>query len=263
MKSKMKLPKIKQEVKDALKNMGFTDYYSNIYIGLLDSGELNAHELSDITQVPYSRIYEVLNEMVKKGMIIKIDGRPSTFIAANPADVFSLLKKRQEDSFEENMGISAPFLNEIFGKKRTTQQVQFTMYEGNKSCTDHIRNLLNSTSKLMQAAILNIDEVFMSIRLNLDFLRTKGVSLQLVVENKFRDAEFISILKRYGTVRFLDKFYQTIVISDKSVGFQSVKSYFNILKPKYKVYAIFGTAHASYITYLTEMFETLWSDAQD
>ncbi|MHA1610466.1 MAG: helix-turn-helix domain-containing protein, partial [Promethearchaeota archaeon] len=71
---------IKSEVRAAMKNLGFSDYFTNIYIALLEFGESSAQTLSDVTKVPYSRIYEVLNEMIRKKIITKIDGRPSTFI---------------------------------------------------------------------------------------------------------------------------------------------------------------------------------------
>ena len=63
---KYKMPKVKPEIRNAMKSIGFTDYFINLFVTLLNCGEMNAHELSDITQVPYSRIYEILNEMVAK-----------------------------------------------------------------------------------------------------------------------------------------------------------------------------------------------------
>ena len=50
-------PEITQEIKDALKNLGFTEYYINIYLTLLLNKELDARELSEKASVPYSRIY--------------------------------------------------------------------------------------------------------------------------------------------------------------------------------------------------------------
>ena len=54
---------IHPNIRDSLKSMGFTDYFINIYIGLIQKGEQNASDLSKLTKVPYSRIYEVLNEI--------------------------------------------------------------------------------------------------------------------------------------------------------------------------------------------------------
>ena len=48
---KNSMQKIKPEIRTSLKSLGFTDYNINIYLALLDSGEMNAHELSKKTGV--------------------------------------------------------------------------------------------------------------------------------------------------------------------------------------------------------------------
>src|SRR6056297_62444 len=112
------LLEIGNDIRESLKNLGFTDYYVNLYIGLISEGEQNARELSDLTGVPYSRIYKVLNEMSEKKIIRKIDGRPSTFVPVDPKTMFQHIKKQHEQRFEKNIGQSLPFLNNLIGDKR-------------------------------------------------------------------------------------------------------------------------------------------------
>ncbi|WP_371803029.1 TrmB family transcriptional regulator [Candidatus Lokiarchaeum ossiferum] len=253
--------KIDSDVRGALKNLGFTDYFTNIYIALLDSGEMNAHELSKLTSVPYSRIYEVLNDMVKRRIITKLEGRPSTFIGNDPSEVFGNIKKTQETEFQQNMDCSLPFLKQLFGEKHPAKKEQLTIYEGNRASTDHFRNVLNGTNRSIKAFIKNMNEIFPIIKMNLDFLRAKGIETHLIIEERFRERSFISILKKYGTIKFYPNIEQGVLISDDNVGIQLIKGNFNIAKPKELEYSIFSSNSTSYVTFLTELFSRMWEKA--
>ncbi|RLI61838.1 MAG: hypothetical protein DRO88_12555 [Promethearchaeia archaeon] len=255
---KYKMPKVKPEIRNAMKSIGFTDYFINLFVTLLNCGEMNAHELSDITQVPYSRIYEILNEMVAKKIITKIEGRPSTFIANDPRDVFTYIKHQQEQSFNENINSSLPFLKQLFGEKRPTKQVQFTLLEGDKASRDHLRNLINATSHKLQAAIKDVAEVYPIIRHNLDFLRTKGVETFIVIESQFANEEFIPILENHCKIMYTPHIFQTLFISDDSVAFQTAKGRFNIANPKKEGYSIFSSTDMKYIIYIQQIFQNIW-----
>ncbi|MHA1520407.1 MAG: TrmB family transcriptional regulator [Promethearchaeota archaeon] len=255
---KYKMPKIKPEIRLALKNLGFTDYFSNLYITLLKSGEMNAHELSEITGVPYSRIYEILNDMVGRLIITKIEGRPSTFIANEPTDVFTLLKRRKEQVFTENINNALPFLKELFGEKRPPKQVTFTLLEGDKASRDHLRNLINATSYKLLAAIRDVSEVYPIIKNNLEFLKTKGVEVQIIIESRYKGEEFMSVLQKHCSINFVEDIYQTLFISDDNAAFQGARGYFRIDNPQKDGYSIFSSKDMKYIMYLKQIFNNIW-----
>ena len=235
-KEKSMLPPIKPEIRDHLKNVGFTEYFINIYIGLLDQGELNAHDLSELTGVPYSRIYEVLNEMIRKSMITKVDGRPSTFIANEPQEVFKAIKQKQEAEFETYSTECLPYLNQLFGEKQTVKNVTFAVYEGDQSCRDHLRNVINASARLLFMALVEIDEIYPIIKMNLDFLHTKGVEVRFILEDRYRNHNSIQDLGKYGKLRYLSKLEQDYLLSDEKTALQCNKGRFNLAKPSEKEY---------------------------
>jgi HTH-type transcriptional regulator, sugar sensing transcriptional regulator len=255
--------KIKSEIRQALKNLGFTDYFTNIYVSLLEIGELNAHELSKQTSVPYSRIYEVLNEMVKRKIITKLEGRPSTFIGNDPSEVFFKMKKNLESNFEQNMQSSLPFLKDLFGEKVTAKQEQMTIYEGNRASIDHFRNIMNGTNRSIFAVIKNMNEIFPTIKMNFDFLRAKGIQVKIILEDRFRNRKFTDIIRKYGEIRFYPEIYHGFLISDEKTGFQLLKSKYNIANPKEIEYAIFSSTATSYIQFLMELFGRFWEIAEN
>ena len=169
---------VDQRIRDALKSLGFTDYFVNIYTCLLSQGELNAHELSEETGVPYSRIYEVLNEMVDRRMITKIDGRPRTFIGNDPQEMYKALKKQRDEEFVKSVDQTLDFFQELYGQKTPVKKVEFSLYEGEQVCRDHLRNVINSAARQLFIVLKDFEETYPLIKNNLDFLRTKGVEIR-------------------------------------------------------------------------------------
>lgn len=258
---KRKNIKVKPEVRQALKNIGLTDYLINIYVGLLKEGELNARELSELTQVPYSRIYEVLNEMVKKKMITKIDGRPSTFLPNNPTEVLNYIKSEQDNQFQDDAKLSLPFLKNLFGDKNQAKQEMFVIHQGEKPCHDHIRNVINSTSRKLWIAFNNMNEMFPDIQMHLEFLQTKGVETRFLLENQNKSDNYVDILKKYGILYFLPEIDQNLIISDEKIALQGIRGRFNIANPKKEENVILSSSSTIYVTYLMEIFSKLWKRA--
>jgi sugar-specific transcriptional regulator TrmB len=253
-----------QTTKDALKNLGFTDYYWNIYLRLLSEGEMNAHDLSDKTGVPYSRIYEVLNEMIRKMMITKIDGRPSTFVANNPRDVVQEIKKQREEEFQTYMQASLEYLNKLSADGGEAKIVQFNLHQGKKSCMDHIRNIITSTVKSFLIQFKEMDELYPEISKNLDFIKIKGVQMKILLEPSMRKhPDILENLAKFGEIRFTPQIDQNLVISDEKIALQTMKGHFNIAKPSDQEYALFSGVNTIYAMYLTELFQTAWNTSKN
>ena len=67
------------EIREFLKNAYLTTYEINTYLILLRSDDLTARELSEASEVPIGRIYEILEELKDKGMITVQDSRPKKY----------------------------------------------------------------------------------------------------------------------------------------------------------------------------------------
>ena len=79
---------------DKLKIFGLNSYEAKIWIALLSRGVSSAGELSDISNVPRSRSYDVLESLEKKGFIIMKIGKPIKYIAVPPQEVLERVKQK-------------------------------------------------------------------------------------------------------------------------------------------------------------------------
>src|SRR5512137_409615 len=82
---------------------GLNLYEVKIWTALLSRGVSTAGELSDISNVPRSRSYDVLESLEKKGFIIMKIGKPIKYMAVSPVEVLERVKKKIKDEADAGM----------------------------------------------------------------------------------------------------------------------------------------------------------------
>ncbi|MBS3176381.1 hypothetical protein J4457_04040 [Candidatus Woesearchaeota archaeon] len=88
---------VNEKLIDQLKDLGLNAYEAKIWVALLSRGIATAGELSDISQVPRSRTYDVLESLERKGFIVMKLGKPIKYIAVKPEDVLERVKEKAEE----------------------------------------------------------------------------------------------------------------------------------------------------------------------
>lgn len=68
-------------------------YEAKVWTALLSRGVSTAGELSNISDVPRSRTYDILESLEKKGFIVMKIGKPIKFVAFKPEEVIERVKK--------------------------------------------------------------------------------------------------------------------------------------------------------------------------
>ena len=68
-------------------------YEAKVWTALLSRGVSTAGELSNISDVPRSRTYDILESLEKKGFIMMKIGKPIKFVALKPEEVVDRVKK--------------------------------------------------------------------------------------------------------------------------------------------------------------------------
>ena len=94
-------PKTLDKIKDLMK---VNIYEAKVYTALLSRGISSASELADISGVPRSRCYDVLECLEKKGFVFQKIGKPIKYIAIAPEEVLETIKKQADN--EKNRMLS-------------------------------------------------------------------------------------------------------------------------------------------------------------
>jgi sugar-specific transcriptional regulator TrmB len=96
--------KMKQESQfllDLKKHFRLNIYEVKIWTSMLSRGIASAGELADISGVPRSRCYDVLESLEKKGFVIMRIGKPIKYLAVEPDVILERVKRNIQEEAEQ------------------------------------------------------------------------------------------------------------------------------------------------------------------
>ena len=112
-------------------------YETKVWLALLSKGISSAGEIAEISGVPRSRTYDVLESLEKRGFVIQKLGKPVKYIAVKPEIVIEKLKNNTAQYAEEK-------ISTLSNLKDTIEYKELT--ELHKTGIDPIKNHELSTS---------------------------------------------------------------------------------------------------------------------
>ncbi|MEM4311407.1 MAG: helix-turn-helix domain-containing protein [Nitrososphaerales archaeon] len=241
----------------AMEYLGLTSYEIKAYCALLEHGPLSAPELSKVSNVPYTKIYEVLSSLEAKGWIETEHSRPSKFYPKSPSIALetSRIKMENERKLHEEAIISE--LLPLYEKRGLKERPEIWIVRGEHNILMKINEIFNSCEKELLLAIpLGLDKVSRLLSPIMAELKHKGVSILMLVSDKASDA-IIKLLRRWGEVRVRSQMFgggivgdarQVILLLGGSVSSSS--------------YLALWSEHPGLAKFAKDYFEFLWKDSK-
>ncbi len=97
-----------------LKQLGLTEYEARACLTLIKFGKCTAERISSLGKIPLPRVYDTMESLAKKGLVIISKTRPQTFKIINLKKFFSILKEDEKRKMREKIrsidAISSEFL---------------------------------------------------------------------------------------------------------------------------------------------------------
>ncbi len=106
----------KKEIVHAIKNLGLSTYQAEAYFALLLESPLTGYKLSKISGVPRSRIYETIEKLMAKGLVLSQEGDKTLL---RPVSLESLLEKKEKENSR-----NIDFLKEILPQLKKPAEIQ-------------------------------------------------------------------------------------------------------------------------------------------
>ena len=258
---------IPENVKEALKNIGLTDYEISIYLTLIAKGPMDARELSEASGVPYSRIYNILTQLEKEKLwIIKEEeSRPSRYFAKSPDEALIIAKKQYNDNFDSYSNKIIQILTPVYQSHDTPIKIALYIHRGRDVCVNRVLSLINiaKTALFLVITDVNFLDIFYE---DIKKARARGVTnLKMLVEDKdLKDEKFRNLLKKYSDlceIRYRDQVFGDCIIMDEgedafiilSQKFFEKMSYFGVVTD----HLAFGPASNYYFRYLYDSAQKL------
>ncbi len=216
-----------------LKIFGLNSYEAKIWTALLSRGVSSAGELSDISNVPRSRSYDVLESLERKGFIIMRLGKPIKYIAVPPSEVIERVKKSLKESAERKIKVVDEIKNDEILEElnllynKGIEVVEPTELSGAVRDRDSFYANLNYLIKNSEKSFVcmttpeGIVRKAKALRRSLDKAAKKGVSIRFAAPLNDKAAKAAAKqLSSFAEVRHIDNVKARFCIVDgKHVAF--------------------------------------------
>ncbi len=206
-------------------------YEVKVWTALLSKGVASAGEISEISDVPRSRSYDVLETLEKKGFVVMKLGKPIKYLAVNPDEVLRRVKSNVQKDADEHVKMldsikDTQLLNELnLLYKNGIVNVDLTdvsgSIKGRKNLYDHLESILRSAKNSVIIAtsdkgIVRKSDAFFNV-----FKKLSSNNIKIKIATKITDnsRKTISELSKIAEVRDINMNGRFVVVDNKEVVF--------------------------------------------
>jgi len=154
----MSTPVISERVEKALREIGLTEYECQAYLSLLHQGEDTAEIISQLSNIPYTKVYSVLESLEERGWVEHGGGRPRRYYPRSPIDALRSEQISLESRFEENQGIVLEELQPLYEKREIKEIPEIWIVRGETNSFNKILDLVTKARKEIMLAIPTLPE---------------------------------------------------------------------------------------------------------
>lgn len=203
-----------EKLRRAFHKIGLTEYEMRAYLALLQHGEMTANQISDAAEIPYSKVYEVLESLEEKGWIGSEGGRPARYYPRSLSTALEITRMRIERDLkkvEEVLLAELPALS-----KGVREKHDIWVLRGELNILSKLRSLLAGCELELQIATPWMNREIMSLLLpTLTSLKMKGGRIQVMLSSEC-SRSLAARLSEYAEVRVRDQLFGGGVIADSS-----------------------------------------------
>lgn len=220
---------VKEEFLSRLRKIFDLNLYEvKVWTALLSRGTSTAGELSNISGVPRSRTYDILESLEKKGFIIMKLGKPIKFVALKPEEVVERVKKnlityakertQRLEKLKEDEVLGE--LNSLFHKgiKFVEPSDLSGSLRGRENLYNHLDMMVRSAEKTVTIITTSegLNRKFESLMPTFEKVKKKGVKIRIAAPIDSNNIKVARELKKVAEVKRLEKIKARFVIVDSS-----------------------------------------------
>ncbi len=244
---------VSEEARKVLRELGLTEYETRAYLALLERGVLTASQVSDYSNVPYSKIYETLGSLERKGWIETDRGRPSRHFPRAPSEALTTMKLQMEERVKSWETTILGELQPLFEKREIREKPDIWILRGEFNILAKLEEILDKTrTELMVAAPAfteTLSSVFARMLMRLQGRGVKILFMVAGVAKEWNVREIASIAE----VRIRDQMFGGGVIID---GKEAV-----LFLGEEKPILVIWSNHLGLVRFARDYFQHLWKSS--
>lgn len=244
-------------------------YEARVWTALLSRGVSTAGELSNISDVPRSRTYDILESLEKKGFIVMKIGKPIKFVALKPEEVVERVKKNLVvEATEKSRRLEQLKGEEVIGELNSlyTNGVKFVEPSDLSGSLRGRQNMYNHLDMMIRSAEKTVTVVTTAEGLNrkLEILmpafekaKKRGVEIRIAAPITSENMKIAKEISKVADVRALSSLQgRFIIVDSEQVMFMLLDD--KSVHPNYDVAVWLSTEF--FAKALEQMFELAWKD---
>ncbi len=246
-------------------------YEAKVWTALLSRGVSTAGELSNISDVPRSRTYDILESLEKKGFIVMKIGKPIKFVALKPEEVVERVKrnlivnaqeksKRLEKLRDDEVLIE---LNSLFnnGIKFVEPSDLSGSLRGRQNMYNHLDMLIRAAEKTVTIVTTaeGLNRKLEALVPSLEKARKRGVVVRIAAPITQENVKIAKDIARFAEVRDLSSVglnARFAIIDSEDLMFMLLDD--KTVHPNYDI-AVWLSSDF-FARALEQMFEVAWKD---
>lgn len=245
------------ETRAALREMGLNTYEIDSYLVLLNGGQMTAMEVSEQANVPYSKMYEVLNSLKEKGWIKSTESRPFKYYPVPPLEATRLTKLRLEDKYANLESHIAQTLQPLYEQRELVERPEIIILRGQQAVLTRLEDMLKKASvEIVVAApefakpVIALSEPLLGNGSGLK----KSVQIKFMAAGKAEDWAFIKRVSALGEIRIRDHMFGGGIIADG----KEAMLFLGEDKPSLVIWS----NHVGLVGFAREYFQFLWNSSK-
>lgn len=249
--------KIPKEIYAALKEFGLTDYESRALIALVINGVSTAKEISDRTQIPYSRIYDILLNLEKINFVKVLQGRPMQYKSERPVTIAKIAKEQLEEKYKRIETALIDQLEPLYGNEKEIDTTPIFLIKGD--WLRRIADLINNSKKNVRLLFSNPDENLLEqLFEHILNASTRKVEIEMIIPEKYspKDKKIWRKLLTVAKLKTINRIMFDGILVDKEELIIFLSSFFNIRVPEENM--VFWISEKRLIDYNSTYFRYIW-----
>ncbi len=236
----------------ALREIGLTDYETRAYLHLLGTGVTSASQISEYTDVPYSKIYEVLNSLERKGWIETRSGRPRRYYPKSPIEALEATRLRLEKMMKDWQKSVLDELQPLYDKREIREKPDVWILRGEFDAIAKLKDMIGNARTELMAAVPTLSKPLLNAVLPmLKGLAESNVKLLMMIsKDQTFDPEALS---KIGEVRVRESMFGGGIIVD---GREAL-----LILGEKKLSLIIWSDHLGLVKFARDYFQYLWNTA--
>jgi HTH-type transcriptional regulator, sugar sensing transcriptional regulator len=244
-------------------------YEVKVWTSLLSRGVSTAGELSNISDVPRSRTYDILESLEKKGFIVMKLGKPIKFIALKPEEVVERVKKNLVvKAYEKSKRLDEIKGNEVLTELSNlfSNGIKFIepadlsgSLKGRQNMYNHLDMMLREAKKsaTIVTSAEGLNRKMEALKSSIDKAKKRGINVRVAAPINADNIKIAKELSKVAEIRSLDKSHgRFALIDDEQMMFMLLDD--KTVHPNYDVAVWLSSGY--FAKSLSQMVNLAWKD---